>query len=127
MERDPDCGAVPGAAWAAGAAARARGRVAVVDAQRPDGRDGGWTMDERIWTLMRTHVLATIDELADAAGTVALKDVVALAQERNATHELFPKGRVGDDCTSTEVDLEGRCEVERVPGRSPQRIVRWRP
>jgi hypothetical protein len=88
---------------------------------------GGSTMDERIWELMRTHILSTIDELAEEDGTVALGLVVDLAQERYATDELFPKGRVRSCCTFTEVDLEARCEVERVPGRSPQRIMRWRP
>jgi hypothetical protein len=37
------------------------------------------------------------------------------------------KGRVRNSCTFTKVDLEARCEVERVPGTSPQRIMRWRP
>ena len=127
MRRDPHCGPVPPAAWAADEAARARGRVAIFNAQRPDGLDGGWTMDVRIWELMRTHILSTIDELADENGTVALKLVVDLAQERYAAHELFPKARVRNYCTFTKVDLEARCEVERVPGRSPQRIMRWRP
>ena len=127
MERDSHSGPVSDAAWAADAVARARGRVAIFNAERTDGLDGGWTMDARIWELMRTHILTTIDELADEAGTVALKTVVDLAQERYATHELFPKGRVRNYCTFTKVDLEARCEVERVPGRSPQRIMRWRP
>ncbi len=127
MKRDSHSGPVPDSAWAADTVARARGRVAVFNAERVDGLDGGWTMDESIWELMRAHILATIDELADADGTVALKTVVDLAQERYATHELFPKGRVRNYCTFTKVDLEARCEVERVPGRSPQRIMRWRP
>jgi hypothetical protein len=83
-------------------------------------------MDERIWALMREHVLDTIDELGDGQGTVALQTVVALAQERYGDHELFPKGRVTNYCRFTKVDLEARCEVERVPGSSPQRIMRWR-
>jgi hypothetical protein len=124
--RDPHSGPVPDAAWAADAAARARGRVAVFNATRADGLDGGWTMDARIWALMREHVLDTIDELGDADGTVALQTVVVLAQERYADHELFPKGRVTNYCRFTKVDLEARCEVERVPGSSPQRIMRWR-
>ena len=127
MRRDPHAGPVPPAAWAADDLARARGRVAVFNATRPDGLDGGWTMDERIWSLLRTHVLETIDELADEDGTVALKTVVDLAQRTYASHELFPKGRVRNYVTYTKVDLEARCEVERVPGRSPQRIMRWRP
>ena len=76
---------------------------------------------------LREHVLTTVDELADEDGTVALTTVVDLAQQRCATHERFPKGRLRSSVTCTEVDLEARCEVERVPGRSPQRIVRWRP
>ena len=52
---------------------------------------------------------------------------VDLAQERYSTHPLFPKGRVRNYCTFTKVDLEARCEIERVPRRSPQRILRWRP
>lgn len=101
--------------------------MAVFNVQRADGLDGGWTVDTRIWELMRQHVLDTIDELAAEDGTVALKVVVDLAQDRYATHELFPKGRVRNSCTFTKVDLEARCEVERVPGRTPQRIMRWRP
>jgi hypothetical protein len=126
LRRDPHSGPVPEAAWAADAAARARGRVAIFNATRADGLDGGWTMDEQIWSLMRRHVLDTIDELGDDDGTVALKTVVELAQERYASHPLFPKGRVRNYCTFTKVDLEARCEVERVPGSSPQRILRWR-
>jgi glyoxylate carboligase len=98
-----------------------------MNAVRDDGPDGGWTMDERNGELMRGHVLDTIDEHAVPDGTVALKLVVDLAQERYATHPLFPKGRVRNDCTFTKVDLEARCEVERVPRKSPQRIRRWRP
>lgn len=127
LRRDAHAGPVPAAAWAADAAARARGRVAVFNADRPDGLDGGWTMEEAVWDLMRTHILDTIDELADLDGTVALRTVVDLAQERYATHPLFPKGRVRNYCTFTKVDLEARCEVERLVGRSPQRIMRWRP
>ena len=126
VRRDVHAGPVPAAAWAADASARARGRVAVFNAGRADGLDGGWTMDEQIWQLMREHILASIDELAHDDGTVALKTVVELAQERYATHPLFPKGRVRNYCTFTKVDLEARCEVERVPDRSPQRIMRWR-
>ncbi len=54
-----------------------------------------------------------------------LKLVVTVAQERYSTHELLPKGRVSNCCTFTKVDLDGRCEIERVPSTSPQRIRRW--
>jgi len=52
----------------------------------------------------------------------ALKAVVAAAQERYATHELFPNGRTRNYCTYTKVDLEARGLVERVPGRGAQRL-----
>lgn len=75
---------------------------------------------------MRRHVLDTIDDLGDADGTVALQTVVTRAQERYATHALFPKGRVTNYCRFSMVDLEARCEVERVPGSTPQGIMPWR-
>ena len=83
LVRDPHSGPVPEAAWAADAAARARGRVAIMNAERADGLDGGWTMDERIWALMRRHILNTIDDLAEADGTVALKVVVDDSNDRH--------------------------------------------
>ena len=58
---------------------------------------------------------------------ILLKDLVAMAQERLGDHELFPGGRLRNYVTYTKVDLEARCEVERVPRSSPQRVVRRRP
>jgi len=126
LERTSYAGPVSPAAWAADDAARRRGRVAIFNATRPDGLDGGWTMDEQIYELMRAHILQMIDENSDPDGTIALKHVVEDAQDRYSTHPLFPKGRVRNYCTFTKVDLEARCVIERVPGASPQRIRRWR-
>jgi hypothetical protein len=126
MARDPHSGPVPEAAWLADELARARGRVAVFNATRPDGLDG-WTMDLRQYELMRAHILDMIDEHADADGAVALRDVVAAAQDRYGAHPLFPGGRTRNYCTFVKVDLEAREEVERVPGRGAQRIRRARP
>ena len=83
-----------------------------------------WTMDTGIWELMRSHILEMIDDEADEDGSIPLKFVVAEAQERYSAHGLFPKGRVRNYCTFTKVDLEARCEIERIPGSSPQRIRR---
>jgi hypothetical protein len=127
LARDPHSGPVPEAAWIADAAARRRGRVAIFNAQRPDGLDGGWTMDERQYELMREHILGMLDEESDDDGTILLKMVVQAAQDRFGTHEAFPGGRVRNYCTFTKVDLEARCEIERLPRSSPQRITRWRP
>lgn len=124
--RSPHAGPVSEIARAADDSARRKGRVAIFNATRPDGLDGGWTMDEQIYTLMRAHILQMIDEEADPDGTIALKHVVDEAQLRYSTHPLFPKGRVRNYCTFTKVDLEARCEIERVIGSSPQRIMRWR-
>ena len=125
MERDRHSGPVPPEAWAADGEARARGRVEIFNATRPGGLDR-WTMDERQYDLMRAHILDFIDEHAGPDGSVRLKDVVEAAQERYATHPLFPGGRTRNYCTCTKVDLEARCEIERLPGAGPQRIVRWR-
>lgn len=94
------------------------------NAIRPGGLDE-WTMDVHQYELMREHILETIDAFADEDGSAPRKVVVTAAQERYSTHELFPKGRVRNYCTFTKVDLEARCEIERVPGASPQRIRRW--
>lgn len=123
MERDPHSGPVPEQAWHADALARRRGRVQIFNATRPDGLDG-WTMDERQYELMRAHILDMIDEQAAGDGTVALREVVDAAQERYGTHPLFPGGRTRNYCTFTKVDLEARCEIERVPRSSPQRLRR---
>ena len=126
LQRTAYAGPVSPVAWAADDAARRRGRVAIFNATRPDGLDGGWTMDEQIYELMRTHIIAMIEEEADPDGTIALKRVVEEAQLRYGDHALFPKGRVRNYCTFTKVDLEARCEIERIPRSSPQRIQRWR-
>jgi hypothetical protein len=116
---------VPPDAWQADGVARERGRVEIFNAQRPGGLDK-WTMDLRQYELMHSHILEIIDDEAGEDGTVSLKHVVESAQERYADHELFPTGRVRNYCTFTKVDMEARCEIERVPGSSPQRIMRWR-
>jgi hypothetical protein len=81
-------------------------------------------MDLAQYELMRAHILDMIDEEAGADGSITLGDVVRAAQERYATHPLFPGGRTRNYCTFTKVDLEARCEIERVPRSSPQRIRR---
>lgn len=124
--RSPYAGPVSDVALAADAEARKRGRVAIFNATREHGLDGGWTMDEKIWELMRQHILEMIDTAADDEGTIPLIVVVDEAQRRYSDHPLFPKGRVRNYCTFTKVDLEARCEIERVVGLSPQRIMRWR-
>ena len=125
-ERDPHSGPVPDEAWEKDALARTEGRVEIFNATRPGGLDK-WTMDARQYELVRSHILDMIDEEAGDDGSVLLKDVVAAAQDRYGNHELFPGGRLTNYVRYTKVDLEARCEVERVVGSSPQRIRRWRP
>jgi hypothetical protein len=126
IERAPHAGPVPAAAWAADAEARQeRGRVGILNATRPGGLDG-WTMDLAHCEAMRTHILEMIDDEADDNGTIRLQLVVDAVQDRFGNHELFPNGRLTDSVRYTKIDLEARCEVERIPRSSPQRIVRWR-
>jgi hypothetical protein len=93
------------------------------NATRPGGLDG-WTMDLDQYELLRAHILDMIDDHADADGSVALRDVVATAQDRYGAHPLFPGGRLRNYCTYMKVDLEARDEIERVPRAVPQRIRR---
>ncbi|HYO05203.1 MAG TPA: hypothetical protein VET27_26485 [Mycobacterium sp.] len=125
VARDPHCGPVPQSAWDADAAARQHGRVQIFNATRLGGLDG-WTMDLEQYELMRAHVLGMLDNESDPDGTLALKLIVDEAQHRFADHPLFPNKRVRNYCTYTKVDLEARCEIERIPGSSPQRIWRLR-
>lgn len=127
IERDPHAGPVPDDAWDADAVARQeRGRVEIFNATRPRGLDG-WTMDLAQYEAMRTHILDMIDDEADDDGTIRLQLVVDAAQDRFGDHELFPNGRLTNYVRYTKTDLEARCEVERVPRSSPQRIMRRRP
>ncbi|MEM8621734.1 MAG: hypothetical protein AAGF73_18665 [Actinomycetota bacterium] len=126
IERDPHAGPVPDAAWDADAQSRAnKQRVEIFNATRPGGLDG-WTMDERQYEVVRELILEMIDVHADDDGTIALQLVVETAQDRYGDHELFPKGRLTNYVRYTKTDMEARCEIERIPRSSPQRITRWR-
>ena len=126
IERDRHAGPVPDSAWRADADARAhRGRVEVFNATRPGGLDG-WTMDLDQYRAVRDLILDMIDDHADHDGTIKLQDVVDEANNRFGNHELFPKGRLTNYVRYTKTDMEARCEIERIPRSSPQRITRWR-
>jgi hypothetical protein len=126
IERGEHCGPVPEAAWAADKIAR-RDQRQGRDLQR-DQRNGldNWTMDLDQYDAMRDLILEMIDNDSDEDGTVLLNDVVAAAQDRYGNHELFPKGRLTNYVRYTKVDLEARCEIERIPRSSPERITRSR-
>jgi hypothetical protein len=114
---------IPPSAWEADREARARGRVQMLNAGRPGGLDG-WTIRLEQWELLRSHILDTIDALADEDGSVPLQAVVETAQARLASHPMFPGGRMTNYVRFVKVDLEARGEVERVPRSSPQRVRR---
>lgn len=126
VSRDRHSGPVPEAAWHADAIARERGRVEMFNATRPGGLDG-WTMDVGQYELMRAHILDTIDDAESVDGSVPLREIVESAQQKYASHPLFPRGRTRNYCTFTKVDLEAREEIERVPRSSPQRLRRPNP
>ena len=126
IERDPHAGPVPPGAWEADEAARTnKGRVEILNATRPGGRDG-WTMDEAQYQAVHDLILEMIDDHADDDGTIRLQAVVEAAQDRYGNHALFPKGRLTNYVRYTKTDMEARCIVERIPRSSPQRITRWR-
>jgi hypothetical protein len=117
---------VPDEAWARDAETRRRtGRVEIFNATRAGGLDG-WTMDATQYQAVHDLILEIVDDDADADGTVRLRDVVDAIQHRLGGSELFPKGRLTNYVRYTKTDMEARCEIERIPGSSPQRITRWR-
>lgn len=84
----------------------------MLNADKPDGLDG-WTLDLPRYELLRAHILGAIDELGDGDDGVLMTEIVALAQERYSTHELFPGGRLRNFVNFTAVDLEARGEIAR--------------
>lgn len=124
--RDPHSGPVPDEAWARDADTRRRtGRVEIFNATRPGGLDG-WTMDAAQYQAVHDLILDIIDDDAEPDGTIRLQHVVDTIQHRLGNSELFPNGRLTNYVHYTKTDMEARCEIERIPGSTPQRITRWR-
>ncbi len=124
-ERDEHAGPVPESAWDADAVSRAdKGRVEIFNATRPGGLDG-WTMDQHQYQAVHDLILEMIDDHADGGGTIKLQTVVDAVKDRYGNHKLFPKGRLTNYVRYTKTDMEARCEVQRIPRSSPQRIRRW--
>jgi len=124
--RDPHSGPVADEAWQRDAETRrSTGRVEIFNATRPGGLDG-WTMDADQYQAVHDLILEIIDDGADPDGTIALQRVVDEIQHRLGHSVLFPKGRLTNYVRYTKTDMEARCEIERIPGSSPQRITRWR-
>jgi hypothetical protein len=120
---DPHSGPVPERAWVEDAAARARGRVQMFNATRPDGLDG-WTIALEQYELLVEAILRAVDLHAEDDGSVRLKTVVDLVQAELGGHPAFPGGRLSNYVRYTKVDLEARGVLERLPNSSPQRIRR---
>lgn len=81
-----------------------------------------WTLDLEQYELVRDLILSSIEDFADDDGTIALKGIIDIAQDRLGDHPAFPGGRLKNITTYTRVDLEARQLIERVPRRSPQRL-----
>lgn len=100
---------------------RERGRVRMLNGALEGGMED-WTLAAEQYDLVRDLILDTIEDLADDEGSVALKDIIEIAQDRLGDHPAFPGGRLKNITTYTKVDLEARGLIERVAGRSPQRL-----
>lgn len=72
--------------------------------------------------LGRAHIIDALTHRTDPDGTLALKDLIASAQQQLGDHPAFPNGRLRNYCTFTKVDREARNLVERVPRNSPQQV-----
>lgn len=83
-------------------------------------------MDAAQYQAVHDLILQIIDQDAEEDGTVRLQHVVDTIQSVLGDDELFPNGRLTNYVRYTKTDMEARCEIERVPGSSPQRICRWR-
>ena len=83
-------------------------------------------MDADQYQAVHDLILDIIDDDADPDGTIRLQHVVDTIQHRLGSSELFPNGRLTNYVRYTKTDMEARCEIERIPGSSPQRITRWR-
>lgn len=78
------------------------------------------------YETVRRLSLEMLEDESDPDGTILLEDVVAAAQDRVGDSELFPKERLTNYVRFTKTDMEARCEVERIPRSSSQRISLWR-
>lgn len=114
---------VPEAAFESDRMDRERGRVRMLNGALEGGRED-WTMDLVQYDLVRDLIHEAFDDHADADGTLLLKDLVAISQERLGRHPAFPGGRMRNITTYVKVDLEARREIERINGTSPQRLRR---
>lgn len=114
---------MPDAAFEQDRRDRERGRVRMLNGALEGGMED-WTLPEEQYGLVRGVILEAIDDFADDDGTILLKDIVAISQERLGDHPAFPGGRMRNITTYTKVDLEARGLIERVPNTSPQRLRR---
>ncbi|MEM6291629.1 MAG: hypothetical protein AAGA54_10200 [Myxococcota bacterium] len=107
------------------AEAWAKGRALILNANKPNYSEA-FTIEAKQYAALRTCILEAVDAMADDDGQTLLKDVVAAVQDTLGADPLFPKGRMTNYTRYTKTDLEARGELERVPGKSPQRVRRIR-
>ena len=71
---------------------------------------------------MAEQILLAGDAIADAGGTVLLRDVVAFVQDRLHDHPACPSGRLTNATRYVAADLQARGILQRVGDGSPQRL-----
>ncbi|MBD3401372.1 hypothetical protein GF420_00635 [candidate division GN15 bacterium] len=82
--------------------------------QHPDGKQGVNILTRR-YTAIRIAILSELRE----RGEMTFKDLMARLTERLA--DSFD-GKVGWYVVTVKLDLEARGTIERIPGKSPQRL-----
>ena len=117
---------MPAEAFDQDAQDRERGRVRMLNGSLKGGMED-WTMSLAQYEPVRELILEIIENYADDDGTVLLRDMVDIVQDRLGSHPAFPGRRLRNYTTYTKVDLEARRLIERVPGASPQRLRRASP
>lgn len=89
----------------------------------PDPKKSGTNMDRWKYELVREILLEAIP---DEEPGVAFKDLAGRLGEDLTPAKIEELGSLGWYTTTVKLDLEARGEIERLPGTSPQRLIRSR-
>ena len=91
-----------------------------IEALHPDPKKRGTTVSREMYEAVRKAVL---DAVPDEEPGLPFMDL-AREVERRAPRRLFENASVSWYATTVKLDLEARGLIRRVPGVSPQRLVR---
>ncbi|MFI5857315.1 DUF6958 family protein [Streptomyces parvulus] len=91
-----------------------------IDLTHPDPAKEGARVDKATYEAYRDAVLKAVPATEEG---IAFKDLPAAVTEL-VDAAVLERAPVGWWTTTTKLDLEGRGLIERIPGKSPQRLRR---